>query len=351
MHTLKKTNLLMDTIMTQAFADAFGYVVEFDNITSIRQKFGSKGYSILNSETSRLLISDDTQMTLFALESILQCIEEQEFKYRHRAITNGYLNWLATQQYTQQKYPTYLLSQEFLYSPRAPGRTCLDSLNNIDKSSAKLTFDTIKRANDSKGCGGIMRTLPFAFFSNTKDEAWKFGCDQAAITHGHTNGFTSAGFYTLLCFHLLNSTNDIKTAYKLTKEYASTQTHSLDPYLKKLDDCLENFDKNNIQLNELELNNKLDLGWTGDEALVISIYCAITSKSLAQAIEVATIHNGDSDSTAMLAAGIYKIANPDEHIPQIKNLIEYDNLQEVLSFFSSKIYSIYQQEPISKMKI
>ena len=35
--------------MIQAFADTFGYIVEFDNIVSINQKFGRKGLTLSNS--------------------------------------------------------------------------------------------------------------------------------------------------------------------------------------------------------------------------------------------------------------------------------------------------------------
>lgn len=349
MHTQEKTQLLIDTIMIQAFADAFGYLIEFDNIKSINQKYGKNGPSVEKSKTYPLYISDDTQMTFFALEGILQCIESQEFQYHQKAIKNAFLNWLATQKHTTSKYPTYLLSQEFLYHKRAPGNTCLQSLSFID-NNRKITFDTQNKANNSKGCGGIMRTLPFAFFAQSEQEAWDYGCNQASVTHGHINGYTSSGFYTLLCYHLLNTTTDLSQAYQLTKSYAQTQPNELSPYLNKLDQCLDDFKKNNIQLTSLELNSKLGEGWVGDEALVISIYCAITSPTLQKSIEVSSIHNGDSDSTALLTAGLYKLSHPLETIPEIKNLIEYESINEVLNFFSSKIYSIYQKETISRPK-
>jgi hypothetical protein len=43
-------------------------------------------------------------------------------------------------------------------------------------------------------------------------------------------------------------------------------------------------------------------GWVGEEALAIGIYAALSAESFVEAIQIATNHSGDSDSTALAAA-------------------------------------------------
>ena len=46
-----------------------------------------------------------------------------------------------------------------------------------------------KPLNDSKGCGGVMRAAPVGLFVMPA-LAFEFGCDMAAITHGHRRATT-----------------------------------------------------------------------------------------------------------------------------------------------------------------
>ena len=46
-------------------------------------------------------------------------------------------------------------------------------------------------------------------------------------------------------------------------------------------------------------------GWVGDEALAVGLHAAATAASFSEAIEVATNHDGDSDSTASIAGQLF----------------------------------------------
>ena len=46
-------------------------------------------------------------------------------------------------------------------------------------------------------------------------------------------------------------------------------------------------------------------GWVGDEALAVGLHAAATAGCFAEAIEVASNHDGDSDSTASIAGQLY----------------------------------------------
>ncbi len=46
-------------------------------------------------------------------------------------------------------------------------------------------------------------------------------------------------------------------------------------------------------------------GWVGEEALAIGLYSAMVARSFPEAIAIAANHDGDSDSTASIAAQLY----------------------------------------------
>lgn len=75
-----------------------------------------------------------------------------------------------------------------MLAQRAPGNTCLSALSfgghgMIDKP-----------INDSKGCGGAMRTAPTGLLSSASvDIVFRLGAAAAALTHGHPSGYLSAG--------------------------------------------------------------------------------------------------------------------------------------------------------------
>ena len=48
--------------------------------------------------------------------------------------------------------------------------------------------------NDSKGCGGVMRTAPIGLMPSASPQlAFDLGCMAGALTHGHVDGWLPAG--------------------------------------------------------------------------------------------------------------------------------------------------------------
>jgi hypothetical protein len=62
-----------------AIGDAFGYEVKFDSIRSIRTRFGSAGITEPTFHDRKLVVSDDTQMTLFTLEGLVRALAGGRF--------------------------------------------------------------------------------------------------------------------------------------------------------------------------------------------------------------------------------------------------------------------------------
>jgi ADP-ribosylglycohydrolase len=63
---------VLGCLLGGAVGDAFGYEVEFDSLAVIRARYGDQGIQEPVLHDGRLVVSDDTQMTLFTLESLLR---------------------------------------------------------------------------------------------------------------------------------------------------------------------------------------------------------------------------------------------------------------------------------------
>jgi ADP-ribosylglycohydrolase len=95
------------------------------------------------------------------------------------------------------KYDGWLLRVKGLYTIGAPGITCISSL----LSGAMGTLE--QSINNSKGCGGVMRTAPAGLFYS-KEEVFDRAAAFAAIIHGHPLGYYSAGLFALIICNIIS---------------------------------------------------------------------------------------------------------------------------------------------------
>lgn len=289
-----------EIIYAGAIGDAFGYLIEFDSWEKIQQKYGVNGLQYHIFKNLYYRVSDDTQMTLFCWNAILNKLEEKKLNLEaiNEEIYIQYLDWYITQNSKEysKDYKNPLMKYQEMWSSEAPGRTCLSALSSKKMGSME------NKINDSKGCGGIMRVAPIAFLPIENKEIFKLGCMQAAITHGHPEGYLSAGFFASLLRDLMNNSS-FEKAYvnnlKILSEYQ--EANNLLHYLEKV---MFYMGQKNI-LRHNELTEKIGSGWVGEEALGIALYAFQKASSFSELLDLSANHSGDSDSTASLAAQLY----------------------------------------------
>ena len=162
-----------------AVGDALGYPVEFLGERSIAYQYGEEGIRELHEAGNPAKISDDTQMTLFAVEGILM-----------NDVPAAYFEWLGTQGDTSQMdaaHPkTRLYREPRMHVLRAPGSTCMSALI-AGGGSVKEPL------NNSKGCGTVMRAAPSGLACGSVGEkgdktVYRYAVTDAAFTHGHQIG-------------------------------------------------------------------------------------------------------------------------------------------------------------------
>jgi ADP-ribosylglycohydrolase len=317
-----------------AIGDALGWPVEFMRLDEIKRKFGPQGITNLVKGRSNLVeITDDTQMTIFTAEGILR----GENRGRNKGIVHipsvihrSYLRWLDTQGVgSDVEKDGWIHPIKGLHTRRAPGNTCLDALMSGKMGSME------KHINNSKGCGGVMRTAPVGLVYK-KEEAFTLGCESAAITHGHPSGYLSAGALSFIIAAILEGV-DLEMAVAQSLEELKIHPSS--------EECSELIQKAITLVNsdtpDLQAIESLGEGWVGEEALAISIYCALKYQTdFEKAVITAVNHNGDSDSTGAITGNIVGAYLGINAIPQ--NWVSEVELSKELSQLADDLVKNYE---------
>lgn len=289
---------ILGCIVGGAVGDGFGYAVEFDRHDTITRLYGPDGMLDPVFDQGRLVVSDDTQMTLFTIEGLARAaLRDTDLGLEAIVdeVHGAYLRWLATQGASVEfpDPPRGLIESNALWNRRAPGNTCLSALLSGRRGTIEHPL------NDSKGCGGVMRAAPLGLIEALSvDRAFELGAAVAALTHGHPSGYWSAGALAMMIRDLLKGGRlDAAVAHAIEvvaereggEETVASLERAVQLAAAPSDEPVKDVDS-------------LGEGWVGEEALAIAVYAAMASDSTPDAIRIAANHDGDSDSTASIAA-------------------------------------------------
>ena len=135
-----------------AVGDALGYAVEFRSADEIFQIYGSGGIQEYELFHGKAYISDDTQMTLFTANGLLEgytrlCLRGIMGAWQGY-VGLAYKDWLVTQDKSYDfKSPyctSWLMNVEDMYNRRAPGNTCLSALESETEGSIENPINSSK---------------------------------------------------------------------------------------------------------------------------------------------------------------------------------------------------------------
>ena len=327
MNTLQ--DRIRGSLIGGAIGDALGYPVEFIySFEEIQARYGERGITRLDTrqhwledaeQVGKAVISDDTQMTLFTANGILNA--KRLGLPGTIGLNNAYKEWYLTQ--IGQKFQTHndcwISEIPSLNVRRAPGNTCMSALRTIFMGEISH--------NDSKGCGGVMRVAPiplYAVVDNRIDvvNSNRLAADAAKITHQHPLGYISAALMSHVIYRLAL---DIDPTQDSMKHYIMEGVAEMRNQYKDYHNDVERMAELAERAIFLIDNGKTDLenfghlgeGWTGEEALAIALYCALKHfDSFEEAMIAAVNHGGDSDSTGAVTGNILGAAVGYEAIPQ-----------------------------------
>lgn len=350
------------SLILGAVGDALGAAVEFIKRDEILAKYGDspnpiKGIQFPDEAYGKKgAITDDTQMTLFAADSLLSAYKrgaERGILGEYSGYTLlSYLRWLETQGQTNQNYSDidWWGSKELFdivkaQGQRGPGNTCLASLK-----SATKPFEPAN--NDSKGCGTVMRVAPIGiFFGNlitnidkeNLQKVYDEGVKDAAITHGNETAHHASGLLAVIIALVLHGEQLENATHKALALFGTPDVSGIVSKAVQLTNETPSTD--NLQT--------LGQGWIAEEALAIALYCSLlcvkAKLSVEDALRLAVNHDGDSDSTGAIVGNLIGISFGTERIPQglVGTDTEVASLIELLRKYGEDLVEIADYSPSS----
>lgn len=297
-----------------AAGDALGYPVEFDRYDSILARYGARGitgYDLsspwAHGSHTQALISDDTQMTLYTVYGLLAA--EMGNTSITARVCNAYLHWFGKQTGHKVKGAScWLAGIPSLNQRRAPGNTCLTSLNAICNGKEPV--------NNSKGCGAVMRIAPVGIFGAIHgwpfDKTAEMAAEIGDLTHQHPMSKYSCSLMAVLMQMCMERDSADKPAEWLPDAVGEALGVTRNAYREE--NAFPEFEqlvKRAVGLrdsqrtdNEL-IEDCLGEGWVAEETLAIAIFSVLRHvDSIVDCLICAVNHGGDSDSTGAVAGNI-----------------------------------------------
>ena len=275
MKSKKKNNLSHNIdkyagcIIGGAIGDAFGAPVEFMKLKKIKKRFGENGITYLTENKRNIInFTDDTQLTMFTADGLLKSAAAHHFNSvcppDYDIMFDSYRTWYKLCAEGKKQNKGWISEIEDLQGTRGSGKTCMAALSQDVKGSIEEPL------NNAKTSGGVMRSAPIGLmYYKNPDIAFDIGAKCAALTHGHPDGYLSAGTYAAIIANIVSGKN-ISEAVADSISILRTKENSND-----LADMLEKAVSLSKQddLTPSEAIKNLGQGWYGDEALAIAIYC------------------------------------------------------------------------------
>lgn len=305
-----------------AVGDALGWPVEFRSERQIFNRYWPDGIEAYDlNAAGEAEITDDTQMALYTANGLLygetmNCLRGQAESPR-RYVATAYQDWLVTQEAEYGRKTSlrpggisWLNDVEGLWRRRAPGGTCLRSLRLQNEAPGRVGDYILAELNDSKGCGGVMRVAPMGLRHWRDIRALDYeGAQLAAITHGHSLGYMPAAVLVHIVNRIVYPEQPSFSLKDVILEARDTtaEVFAGDPFLPRLCDIIDRAVDLALQSTDSDLENihRLGEGWIAEEALGISLYCALKYRDDFSAGVIAAVnHKGDSDSTGAVTGNI-----------------------------------------------
>jgi ADP-ribosylglycohydrolase len=328
-----------------ALGDSLGYAIEFDSITAIRSRFGADGLRDFAALDGGSHFSDDTQMTLYTVDGLVEALEWANSGVgadANACVWLAYLRWLNTQgvsapEPAPRPQPRWIDRQPVLQHRRAPGNACLSGLATGEMGTVYRPVNP-----DSKGCGTVMRSAPFGLIPHIPaNSVYKLSADAASLTHGHPSARQSAGVFSLL-IHSLVQGHDLLEAAQAAADHVRSDADAAPELRERINAAIRlaggatapgmspgepagPAQGSGASLGPEDLVRELGEGWVAEEALAVGLYAVLATAPGRQdkpvehfkaAIALAVNHSGDSDSTGSIAGNILGAYYGEQCLPE-----------------------------------
>ncbi len=314
-----------------ALGDALGALTEFYDFDFLRRRYPPRGPQ--EPPGNPALVTDDTQMAIAVARGLLNALRPYTLDTLGAALTKTFSAWYDDPN-----------------NNRAPGVTCLESIENLMTGQRWQDATNIS----SKGCGANMRVQPVGLLPVEAVERASIAQFQAALTHGHATALAAADLTAWVIADLFAG-GAVSTLSARARAYAESQKRVYHhPWLGDLyeraimfptaedfieygwNECLAILDRvDDAMTKQDRLSDPCVLvgaGWIAEEAFGTALYCFLLFPDDPVAVmQHAAATSGDSDSIACIAgafAGAHKglAALPADWVRRIEY---HDDLRDI----------------------
>ena len=287
----KITQLVRSVILGHAVADALGVPVEFCSREEIATNpvVDMRGYGTYPYPAGSW--SDDTSMTLCALESL------SHENWTWEDIMDNFAAWLGEDKFT----PT---GETF-----DVGRTCLKAVMNY--TTRKMPIEICGgRSEFSNGNGSLMRINPFVLYASITSIDYDFFRETikkgSALTHAHERSVLGCQIYSYIL------------AFLLTEQSVESLKRGLDEAYNDLKDSPEMSHYNRIFQPDFDKLSSQDINSSGYvvDSLEAALWCVLTTNDYKECVLKAVNLGGDTDTIAAIAGGLAGVLYGYDAIPE-----------------------------------
>ena len=312
---------IIDAIYGVAIGDAVGVPFEFKSVATMRAESPCKdmtGYGTFNLPEGTF--SDDTSMTLAALEGIAEMQSETDYA----AIMNKFCMWLDSGEYT-------------VNGVFDVGNVCMKAIRKFRKGYHAHECGGMDVSDN--GNGSLMRIMPSVLYSLIKygkiDDS--LITHMSALTHGHCIATTACIIYAKIAQFIIEHPSEFDV--KMRAESLHKVIINVD--IPDNADAAEAFARiRNKEFCSLPIN-AIDSSGYVIHSLEAAVWCLANTDRYRDCILKAVNLGGDTDTTAAIAGGLAGLFYGVEGIPKtwVEKLRGKDIIDKAIHKFFTIIYN------------
>ena len=330
-------NKINGLVYGSALGDAWGYKTEFQKFDSIKRNPAPI--------PEELVVSDDTQMSIYTIKAI----EELFNQYSIHEIDNIAYN-VELQNFARKTFAKHY--SEWYSDPRnnrAPGTTCIQSLQKYIKTEIKLRGNEGSWGNNKKGCGTIMRAPWIGALPLKRETIAVLSILQSETTHAHPTAGISSAVASLMVNDLFNETYNLlgndeafRIAFKIVEEIKRIEIPLVENSLlgiqeveNTLIDSVNKWELFFHSQDDYDMNVYFGEGWIAEEALAnsiasVSLYSPSFLNNSLKGVQRLVYTNGDSDSIASIGGAFLGVYNG-------YNSFDYHIKEDIEEYYKSEL--------------
>ncbi|MGW1679571.1 type VII secretion system-associated protein [Saccharopolyspora sp. NPDC002376] len=327
---LSRDERVAGCVLGTAVGDALGAPWMFSDLSTILRENPEGIREMAEAFGKRAAATAHGQQTAFVLDALIRTrvrsVQRGISEHWPSVVRGTLLHWMHTQGVKLRSGVFQLgalAETEVLQAQRFPDEATLTALARF--SDRREVPTPSNPPNSARTAAAAVRGAAVGFEFTSPQDAIIRGAEIAAVTHGHPDGYLTAGALAGLVCSLNNGQTLVDAVHSVLAEL--DQMEVAEGITQGLRSAIEIVGSGQVSPTRFE---ELGLGWQAPEALAIAVAAALAHpNSFADAVSLAATHSGNTATTAAICGSLLGAARGTEQIPA--EWLEELELREVLT--------------------